>query len=256
MNAVHRPRVLAVDDVASNLLALSALLDGRVDLAQASSGHEALEMLANERFDALLVDIQMPVMNGFTLVQRVRALAADMPIIFMTALDDPDCRSRAMALGAVDYFIKPIDGDAFRASVLANARTPDAAVEETARKKTTLTSVLVVHDATRLDAVSEALRARYVVREVATPAEMAAAIEERAYASIVCRVGGSVGVTEVDALLKVSTWRRIPAVFVLGKDASTDDLAFVHNAGAHWVTEHAAAAEIVALVRAVLISDN
>ena len=38
--------------------------------------------------------------------------------------------------------------------------------------------------------------------------------------------------------------------------ASTDDLAFVHGAGAHWVTEHAAAAEIVELVRAVLISDN
>ena len=77
-----------------------------------------------------------------------------------------------------------------------------------------------------------------------------------AYAAIVCRVGGSIGVTDVDALLKVSTWRHIPAVFVVGEDASTDDLAFVHGAGAHWVTEHAAAAEIVELVRAVLISDN
>jgi hypothetical protein len=119
--AVHGPvSILLVDDHAENLLALSAILDapGR-ELVQAASGREALGALRQRDFAVILVDINMPGMDGFEFASRIRQrlASAPTPIIFITAESDETHRLRAYALGAVDYILAPIRPEIVRAKV-------------------------------------------------------------------------------------------------------------------------------------------
>lgn len=108
-------RVLAVDDDPF-ILELLPVLFKQSDLAQvsvASSGADALAILGDpdQRFDCLLLDIEMPQMDGVELCTRIRAIAAyrDAPIIMLTAKTDKTSIERAFAAGANDYISKPFD---------------------------------------------------------------------------------------------------------------------------------------------------
>ena len=102
-----------VDDHPENLVALEAILDrlGQ-NLVRATSGTEALRCLLNQDFAVILLDVQMPGMDGFetaTLI-RQRARSAHTPIIFITAINRSENHvSRGYSLGAVDYLFKPIE---------------------------------------------------------------------------------------------------------------------------------------------------
>lgn len=113
--------ILIVDDKPSNLIALEEVLSGEgYCLTQAQSGKEALRMVLKEVFALILLDVRMPVMNGFetaTLI-RQREKTRDIPIIFITAdYAGKDHIARGYALKAVDYLIKPFDPDRLRARV-------------------------------------------------------------------------------------------------------------------------------------------
>ncbi|MBD1842089.1 response regulator [Cyanobacteria bacterium FACHB-63] len=107
--------ILIVDDQPENLLALEAVL-GKLgeNLVRASSGEEALRCLLNQDFAVILLDIQMPGMDGFetaTLI-RSRARSQHTPIIFLTAFDASEQGVfKGYSLGAVDYLIKPINSE-------------------------------------------------------------------------------------------------------------------------------------------------
>lgn len=106
-------KCLLVDDLPENLLALSALLreDG-VELLQARSGAEALELLLQHEVALALVDVQMPEMDGFELAELMRGSARtqDVPIIFVTAgVHDQLRMFRGYDSGAVDFLYKPIE---------------------------------------------------------------------------------------------------------------------------------------------------
>src|SRR5258708_23725166 len=123
--ASHRgagmPDILLVDDKPKNLFAVAEMLDSLGEnIVQATSGVDALRCLLRRDFAIVLVDVQMPDMDGYELAAliRERERSRDMPVIFITALskEDQDI-SRGYALGAVDYVFKPIDPVVLRAKV-------------------------------------------------------------------------------------------------------------------------------------------
>jgi PAS domain S-box-containing protein len=105
--------VLLVDDHPENLIALEAILGGLgQNLVRANSGEEALRCLLHQDFAVILLDVQMPNMDGFEAASliRQRPRSRSTPIIFLTAFNtDDNLMVRGYALGAVDYLFKPIN---------------------------------------------------------------------------------------------------------------------------------------------------
>ena len=107
------PAVLIVDDIEANLVVLRALLEGvRCTVTSASSGTQALRALLKQEFAVLLLDVQMPEMDGYEVARHVRMNPAtrDVPIIFLTAThDSAENVARGYGSGAVDFLFKPLD---------------------------------------------------------------------------------------------------------------------------------------------------
>jgi CheY-like chemotaxis protein len=114
-------RILMVDDRPENLLALDAILHGLGhELVKAGSGEEALKRLLAEDFAVILLDVQMPGMDGFETATHIkqRERTRDIPILFLTAIDGEAHQAfRGYAAGAVDYLPKPFDPWVLRAKV-------------------------------------------------------------------------------------------------------------------------------------------
>jgi CheY-like chemotaxis protein len=119
--AARTARVLLVDDRKDNLLALEAILQGLpVTPVGAHSGEEALKHLLVDDFALILLDAQMPDMDGFETARHIkrRERTRHVPIIFLTAADrDAHLAMRGYAVGAVDYLTKPFDPWVLRAKV-------------------------------------------------------------------------------------------------------------------------------------------
>jgi CheY-like chemotaxis protein len=112
--------ILLVDDRPENLLALEAILHGLGHrLLKASSGEEALKVLLSEDVALMLLDVQMPGMDGFETAAHVkkRERTRDIPILFLTAIGDAHQAFRGYAAGAVDYLAKPFDPWVLKAKV-------------------------------------------------------------------------------------------------------------------------------------------
>ena len=117
----ERARILLVDDREQNLLALEAVLSSLDQhLVRASSGEEALRALLKDDFALILLDAQMPGMDGFETATRIKARVRtkNVPIIFLTAVDtDQQHAYRGYAAGGADYIAKPFDPWVLRAKV-------------------------------------------------------------------------------------------------------------------------------------------
>ncbi|MBC7368119.1 MAG: response regulator [Undibacterium sp.] len=103
-------KVLVVDDTLANVsLLLDALSDAGYELFVAANGRAALDLVARTPPDLVLLDVMMPVLDGFAACSELKAAPRhrDLPVIFMTALSEPDEKVRAFAAGAVDYIVKP-----------------------------------------------------------------------------------------------------------------------------------------------------
>ena len=108
-----RPRILVVDDIEANIIAMEALL-GSVDceVVRASSGEEALLELLRRQYAAVLLDVQMPGMDGFEVARLARSSprSREVPIIFVTAMHEtPDSIFEGCEAGAVDVLFKPVN---------------------------------------------------------------------------------------------------------------------------------------------------
>jgi CheY-like chemotaxis protein len=114
-------RILLVDDRAENLLALEAILgDLGHELIPAASGEQALKHLLVEDVSLILLDVQMPGMDGYETAAHIksRSRTQDIPIIFLTAIDREAHQAyRGYAAGAVDFLAKPFDPWVLRAKV-------------------------------------------------------------------------------------------------------------------------------------------
>jgi CheY-like chemotaxis protein len=123
MTGINEPvaRALLVDDRKDNLVALEAILQGLpVEPVAVDSGEAALKQLLIDDFAVILLDAQMPGMDGFETANHIkqRERTRHVPIIFLTAADrDAQLALRGYAAGAVDYLTKPLDPWVLRAKV-------------------------------------------------------------------------------------------------------------------------------------------
>lgn len=113
MDPRRRQNILLVDDHPENLMALEAILAGEDrNIIKASSGNAALELLDKHDFAVALLDVQMPEMDGFETVARMRNFqrSRHVPIIFLSAVNADESQVfRGYEAGAVDYIFKPLD---------------------------------------------------------------------------------------------------------------------------------------------------
>jgi two-component system cell cycle response regulator len=118
-------RVLVVDDVLPNIKLLEARLSAEYfDVLRATSGLEALSICAQGRCDIVLLDVMMPGMDGFEVCRRLKSdhSTAHIPVVMVTALDEPADRVRGLDVGADDFLTKPVDEIALLARVRSLAR--------------------------------------------------------------------------------------------------------------------------------------
>jgi PAS domain S-box-containing protein len=112
--------ILLVDDQPNNLLALDAMLSDMGTLVKADSGRKALKNLLDNDFAVILLDVQMPDLDGFETANliREREKSRDTPIIFLTALSRSETNIyKGYSLGAVDYLFKPFNPEILRSKV-------------------------------------------------------------------------------------------------------------------------------------------
>ena len=113
--------LLLVDDHPGNLLALETVLSDReYNLIMAHSGYEAIELMKTHEIALVLLDIQMPGMDGYETARQMKLIEGcrDIPIIFLTAIykEDPFIK-KGYEVGGIDYFSKPFDPEILRLKV-------------------------------------------------------------------------------------------------------------------------------------------
>ncbi|XOF34974.1 MAG: HD domain-containing phosphohydrolase [Candidatus Electrothrix sp. YB6] len=116
----HKPLVFIVDDVPENIqIALSHLKGPDLEFAFATSGEQALSRIRNRTPDLVLLDVMMPGMSGFAVMQELRRIPAmrSVPVIFLTARSEPEDVAQGFELGGVDYITKPFHGIELRSRV-------------------------------------------------------------------------------------------------------------------------------------------
>ena len=117
--------VLIVDDTPTNISVLAQTLrQAGLAIRIANDGVSALEQVKREHPSLILLDVQMPIMDGFETCRRLKGDSStqDIPVIFMTALSDKASRVKGLSLGAVDYIAKPFEQDEVLARVRVHLR--------------------------------------------------------------------------------------------------------------------------------------
>jgi CheY-like chemotaxis protein len=126
-------RILLVDDDDDIVFSLVLLLEDQYEVTTARNGAEALRLVQSAPFDAILLDLLMPVLDGAGFMRAFRGSGAGAPVVLVSA--DIGLEARALELGAADWIAKPFDVDALlekvgRAAGRGNAHySPDAAGE-------------------------------------------------------------------------------------------------------------------------------
>jgi len=127
-------KVLVIDDEPDILLMLRmSFEDEGHEVVMAADGRMGLERLAESEPDVVVLDMMMPVVDGWGVLEAMRIQEMKTPVIVVSAKSDPRDWSRALELGAVEYVMKPFDLDRLLALVTAVASEDEAAHEERRR---------------------------------------------------------------------------------------------------------------------------
>lgn len=112
-------RVLIIDDIPSNIKMLASILADNYEIFFATSGSEAIELLSNQDVDIILLDIVMPEMNGYAVLEKIKSETRlkDVPIIFLSARNAPEDEVHGLQMGAADYITKPFSSAVVKARV-------------------------------------------------------------------------------------------------------------------------------------------
>ena len=126
LGGAPRPRILVAEDNEVNQLVLEDnLVSEGAEVTLAINGQEAVDHVrqrGGDGFDVVLMDVQMPVMDGYQATRQIRALAPGLPVIGQTAHALDEERATCLAAGMVDHLAKPLDPDQLIASILRHAR--------------------------------------------------------------------------------------------------------------------------------------
>ena len=199
----RKPNVLAVDDKRANLLALEATLGSQYNLLFAHSGKEAIALVEKrpESIDLILMDVQMPDMDGFETVKRIKRLPGgeDLPIIFITAVfrEDPFIKQGYEA-GAIDYFSKPFDPEVLKLkiAVYASYKLQDELLKQ--RERNVRESEELLRVGRKLSLMLEALPIGVLIADV--EGRVCQTTEQ------VARILGSVVPAETDSYGEILGW--------------------------------------------------
>src|ERR1700684_3818296 len=105
------------DDNLAYVIATTLQLEG-FSVTRAKDGHEALRLtLGDDPPDLMILDVMLPDFSGFEVCQRLREAGADIPVIFLTAVDSVSDKVRGLTMGADDYLTKPFSVDELKARV-------------------------------------------------------------------------------------------------------------------------------------------
>ena len=158
----EKVRVLVADDSRVIRKAISKILNNEFELIEAEDGEAAWEQLLRDNsIEVLVSDIEMPKLDGYSLICRIRAADAErvrnVPIIVITGADDELTRERAFACGATDFIIKPIDGVQLLARTRAHAK-----LDQTTRKLEETATAL--EEQTAVDPLTQLHSRRYFIQ--------------------------------------------------------------------------------------------
>ena len=105
--------VLIIDDETANIIALTNILSPEYDVFAAKNGMDAIELCVEHMPDVVLLDVLMPEMDGYEVIATLKASdkTKDIPVIFITGLDNAEAEKKGLALGAADYIPKPFNPD-------------------------------------------------------------------------------------------------------------------------------------------------
>lgn len=119
-----REHVLVIDDMAPNRTALGDLLEADYDVTLAASGEEGLSMARERQPDLILLDVLMPGLNGYEVLDRLKAdpATSHIAVIFITGLDRPEDEARSLQRGGSDFISKPFNPDVVAARVALHLR--------------------------------------------------------------------------------------------------------------------------------------
>jgi diguanylate cyclase (GGDEF)-like protein len=139
-------RILVVDDAMENIQILHAALQDEHEVLFALDGARALALAQGQRPDLILLDAVMPGMDGYAVLQALRAApeTSDTPVIFVTALSSPEDETRALDAGAADFISKPVNAAVVRARVRTQLTVKRQA--DTLRALTLTDSLTGVHN--------------------------------------------------------------------------------------------------------------
>ena len=113
------PWILIIDDMVDNLETLGEVLVSEYNVQFATSGFEGLELMQQHIPDLILLDVMMPDMDGYQVFTHLQSnpQTCNIPVIFVTAYNDADSESQALATGAVDFIPKPINPKVVKARI-------------------------------------------------------------------------------------------------------------------------------------------
>lgn len=119
MSANAKPRLLVVDDQPINIQTLYQIFSADHEVFMATSGAQALATCAEQHPDLILLDVMMPEMDGHEVCRQLKAnpQTADIPVVFVTAQNDPEEEAEGLRVGAVDFISKPVNAAVVRARV-------------------------------------------------------------------------------------------------------------------------------------------
>lgn len=191
-------RVLIVDDIPTNVRLLEARLTAEYfEVLTASSGREALAVCEREEVDIVLLDVMMPEMDGFEVCHRLKSdlKTHHIPVLMITALDQPSDRVRGLEVGADDFLTKPVDDVQLMARVKSLVRLKaltdelraramtgqQIAVEDALRAMNSITTdggriLLIDSDARQAERIAGYLRDQHDVEVLTNPGDAVLAL--------------------------------------------------------------------------------
>lgn len=136
-------RILVVeDDRGTRRLTEDVLLDAGYEPITASNGLEALDIMERKHIDLIVLDVMMPEMDGFELLQQLRCNGFDLPVLIVTAKQALPDKKQGLRLGADDYMVKPVDEEEMLLRISALLRRAQAITE----RKLTIGSTVLTYD--------------------------------------------------------------------------------------------------------------
>lgn len=136
-------RILVVeDDRGARRLTEDVLLDAGYEPITASNGLEALDIMERKHIDLIVLDVMMPEMDGFELLQQLRCSGFDLPVLIVTAKQTLPDKKQGLRLGADDYMVKPVDEEEMLLRISALLRRAQAITE----RKLTIGSTVLTYD--------------------------------------------------------------------------------------------------------------